>query len=142
MSSIILRIAVGSLTPLLLLVSIVLLLRGHNAPGGGFIAGLLAALAIVLFAMARGASQGRKLLRVTPRRVMATGLLIALGSGVGSLLDGQPLLTGAWAHPRLPLIGAFPIGTPLLFDFGVYLVVLGFVLTMFFALVEAEEEHR
>ncbi|MDX9760049.1 MAG: Na+/H+ antiporter subunit B [Bacteroidota bacterium] len=141
MSSVILRIAVGTLTPLLLLVSLMLLLRGHNAPGGGFIAGLLAALAIVLYAMARGTARARRLLRITPRRVMAGGLLIALASGATALFREQPLLTGVWAQPRLPVIGVFPIGTPLLFDVGVFCVVLGFVLTMFFALVEAEEEH-
>jgi multicomponent Na+:H+ antiporter subunit B len=140
MSSIILRIAVGSLTPLLLLVSMVLLLRGHNAPGGGFIGGLLAALAIVLYAMARGAARARRMLRVTPRRIMAIGLLIALASGMVSGLLGRPILTGIWAQPVLPLLGSVPIGTPLLFDIGVCLVVVGFVLTMFFALVEAEEE--
>lgn len=139
MSSVIFRIAARSMTPLLAATAIFLLLRGHNAPGGGFIGGLLAAGAIALYGMAFGAAAARRWLRFTPRRLMAVGLLLALTSGLPSLISGQPFLTGVWTQPVLPLIGALPLGTPLWFDLGVFLVVVGFVLTIFFALLEAEE---
>lgn len=140
MSSVILRIAARSLTPLLSVASLFLLFRGHNAPGGGFIGGLLAAAAIALYAMAHGPAIARRRLRVTPRSLIAAGLLIALSSGLPSLLAGGPFLEGAWIQLHLPLLGAFPLGTPLWFDLGVYVAVIGFVLTIFFALFEAEEE--
>lgn len=140
MSSVILRIAARSLTPLLSIASLFLLLRGHNAPGGGFIGGLLAASAIALYAMAFGPAPARRWLRIVPRTLLAIGLLVALSSGIPSMLVGRPFLSGVWWHPELPLVGALPLGTPLWFDLGVYLAVIGFVLTMFFALVEDEGE--
>lgn len=139
MSSVIFRIAARSLTPLLAATAIFLLLRGHNAPGGGFIGGLLAAGAIALYGMAFGAGAARRWLRFTPRRLMAVGLLLALTSGLPSLIYGQPFLTAVWTRPVLPLFGELPLGTPLWFDLGVFLVVVGFVLTIFFALLESEE---
>lgn len=140
MSSVILRIAARSLTPLLSIASLFLLLRGHNAPGGGFIGGLLAASAIALYAMAFGPAPARRWLRIVPRTLLASGLLVALSSGLPSMLVGRPFLSGVWWHPELPLVGTLPLGTPLWFDLGVYLAVIGFVLTMFFALVEDEGE--
>lgn len=140
MSSVILRIAARSLTPLLSLASLFLLLRGHNAPGGGFIGGLLAASAIAFYAMALGPAPARRWLRIVPRTLLAVGLLVALSAGLPALIAGRPFLTGMWWHPELPFIGSLPLGTPLWFDLGVYLAVIGFVLTIFFALVEAEGE--
>ena len=141
MSSVILRIAARSITPLLTIVSLILLLRGHNAPGGGFIGGLLAAAAIAFYAMAMGPAPARRKLRLMPRTLIGVGLLVALTSGLPAVFAGRPYLSGQWWQPELPLLGAIPLGTPLWFDVGVYIAVIGFVLTIFFALFEAEGEE-
>ena len=118
------------LMPLLLVFAVFLLLRGHNQPGGGFVGGLIASAAFALFAIAFGVRRARKALLVTPLTLLGAGLLIALGSGVPAVVRGQPYLTALWA-PR-PL----SVGTPALFDVGVFLVVAGVVLMMIFSLAE------
>ncbi len=132
--SLLLRIATRHLFPLLLLFSLYLLLRGHNAPGGGFVGGLTAAAAFALYLLAFGTAAARQRLRVDPRLVIGGGLLIAGVSGLPAVAGTLPFLTGVWADAPVPLIGAF--GTPLVFDVGVYLVVLGIVLLMLFTLSE------
>jgi multicomponent Na+:H+ antiporter subunit B len=133
----ILRTAAAYLTPLLLLFSVFLLVRGHNEPGGGFAGGLVAAAAFVLLSIASGVALARRILRVDPRSLVGAGLLIMLIAGVMvPLLDGRPYLTAAWWQLPLPGGTSIGIGTPLLFDVGVYLAVLGTVLTVTFALEE------
>jgi multicomponent Na+:H+ antiporter subunit B len=134
MPSLILRTATRLLLPLLLLFSVFLLLRGHNAPGGGFVGGLVAATGYVLFALASGLGAARAALRVEPQRLAAVGLLIALASGTAAWVAGRPFMTGLWWTAMLPVIGK--AGTPLLFDCGVYLLVAGITLTMVFPLLE------
>jgi multicomponent Na+:H+ antiporter subunit B len=135
MNSLILRTATRLLIPVLLLLSIFLLLRGHDLPGGGFIGGLMAASAIALHAIANGPNAARRLLRATPERVMGVGLLLAVGAGLIASLTGHPFLTGLW---WIVPIGAqeLKLSTPLVFDVGVYLLVVGMVLAMLFALEE------
>jgi multicomponent Na+:H+ antiporter subunit A len=135
--SLILRTATRFLFALLLLFSLFLLLRGHNAPGGGFIGGLTGAGAFALYLLAFGAESVRALVRVPPRLILGLGLLLALGGGLVALVVGQPLFTAQWV--TLPVSGSEPlkVGTPLLFDVGVYLVVVGFLLTMSLDLEEA-----
>jgi len=140
MKSVILRIAATHLTAALLVASLILLYRGHNDPGGGFIGGLLASSAVALRAMACGAAEGRRFLRVDPRTLIAAGILTALGSGMPGLLAGGSFMQGLWITLRLPLLGPLPLGTPLIFDAGVYLAVAGFTLTIFFTLTRALEE--
>jgi multicomponent Na+:H+ antiporter subunit B len=115
--------------PLLLAFSVFLMLRGHNEPGGGFVGGLVAAAAFALYAIAFGTRRARQALRVRPLTLLGAGLLVALLSGVPAVLRGQPFLTALWA-PTVPL------GTPALFDTGVFLVVAGVVLMMVFTLAE------
>lgn len=134
MTSVILSTAIRLLLPLLLLFSVFMLLRGHNEPGGGFVGGLVAAAAIALFALAEGAGQARRIIRADPRSLIAFGLLISLGSGTVSLLFGQPFLTGLWLPFPLPGLGH--VGTPLLFDLGVYLLVAGMALLIVLSLME------
>ena len=135
MNSLILRNTTRLVIPLLLLVSLFLLLRGHNLPGGGFIGGLVGAGAVSLYAIAFGRENARSALRVSPRRLAALGLAIAIASGLVAAFRGQAYLTGQWA--TLKFAGdELKLGTPLLFDVGVYLVVIGVVLTMVFALEE------
>jgi multicomponent Na+:H+ antiporter subunit B len=116
--------------PLLLLYGIFLLLRGHNAPGGGFAGGLVVAAAYCLCAFAFGVADARRALIVDPSRLIGVGLLLALGSGLLPLLSGKDFLTALWFAPSIGF------GTPLIFDVGVFCVVIGVVLTMTFMLGE------
>jgi len=135
-TSLILATAARYLLSLLLVFSIFILIRGHNEPGGGFIGGLIAAAAFALNAVAFDAGTARRILRIDPRTLVALGLLIALGAGTVPLLTGAPFLTGIWFTAYVPGLGELPVGTPLLFDCGVYLVVLGVTLTMILTLAE------
>jgi multicomponent Na+:H+ antiporter subunit B len=124
--------------PLLLLFSVFLLIRGHNEPGGGFAGGLVAATALALYSVAFSAADARRVLRVRPDRLIGLGLLAALLSGLLSLAGARPFLTGLWGYLTVPGLGRVDIGTPVLFDVGVYLAVTGVTLSIIFALEEAE----
>lgn len=137
MNSLILTTATRFLMPLLLMFSIFLLFRGHDAPGGGFAGGLVAAGAFALYAITEGVQSARELLRADPRFLALTGLGLALVSGIIGLMLKRPFLSGIWAEGRFQGSGA--LGTPLLFDIGVYLLVVGVALTVLFSL--AEEQH-
>jgi len=126
------RILVG----LILVFSVYLLLRGHNAPGGGFSAALVAATGFALFAIAEGPQPVRQALRIDPLALVAWGLLLAIGSGLMAVVTGQPYLTGLW-WPADATVGTPAVGTPLLFDVGVFLVVLGTILTLVLHLEES-----
>jgi multicomponent Na+:H+ antiporter subunit B len=134
MTSVILSTAIRLLLPLLLLFSVFMLLRGHNEPGGGFVGGLVAAAALALYALAEGAGQARRLLKFDPRSLIVAGLTVALLSGILPLVVGQPFLTGLWFPYPLPVLGH--VGTPLLFDLGVYLLVAGMALLIVLSLME------
>jgi len=107
-------------------------LRGHNAPGGGFIAGLIVATAGLLVRMARR----RGLLRIRSDVLMPIGLLLALGTGVAPMLVGRAFLTSAHGTLRLPGIGTFDWTSTALFDLGVFLVVVGATVTIIDLLAE------
>ncbi len=124
------RTAARLLMPLLLVFAVFLLLRGHNEPGGGFVGGLVAAAAFALYGIAFGVDRARQALLVRPLTLLGTGLLIALASGLPAVLLGQPFLTAFWPS------GPVAIGTPAVFDVGVFLVVTGVVLMMIFSLAE------
>ncbi len=124
------RTATRLLMPLLLLFAVFLLLRGHNAPGGGFVGGLVAAAAFALYGIAFGVQRARQALLVNPLTLLGAGLLVALVSGLPAALRGQPYLTALWPS------GPVALGTPALFDVGVFLVVAGVVLMMVFSLTE------
>ncbi len=134
--SLILQTAARALLPLLLLLSIFLLLRGHDLPGGGFIAGLVAASAFALYVFAYDAATSRRLLAVDPRSMMGVGLLLGSLAGIPAMLRGEAYLAAVWWDVRL---GPISLNTPLIFDIGVYLVVIGTVVTIVLALAEAEE---
>jgi multicomponent Na+:H+ antiporter subunit B len=139
MSSLILRTAARYLMVLLLLFSVFLLARGHNQPGGGFAGGLVAAAAFVLYGLAYGVAAARAALRAAPHALIGVGLLTALTAGLLPVLAGRPLLTGLWGYLPMPGGKRLDVGTPLLFDAGVYLAVLGVTLTILLALAEEEE---
>jgi multicomponent K+:H+ antiporter subunit A len=113
------------LLPLAVLVSLYLFLRGHNAPGGGFIAGLVLALALILQYVANGRQWVEQRLRADFRVWIGAGLLIAGAAGVGSWFFGAPLLTSSYAYWTLPVLGAVPLASAVVFDLGVYLTVVG-----------------
>jgi multicomponent Na+:H+ antiporter subunit B len=138
MTSLILRTTARYLMPVFLLFSVLLFLRGHNQPGGGFAGGLVAAAAFALLSIAFGSAEARRILQVEPRWLMVVGLLATFVSGVIGLMNNGLFLTGVWAYVSLPGFGSLDVGTPLLFDLGVYLVVIGITLTIVFALEEAE----
>jgi multicomponent Na+:H+ antiporter subunit B len=135
MNSLILRTAVRVFQPVLLVYSFFLLVAGHNQPGGGFVAGLVAAAALALYAIAYDAVSARTLAIVDPRTFIGLGLSLSLVSGLLPLLVGLPFLTGLWADLPVPG-GTLAVGTPFLFDVGVYLVVVGVTLLMVLTLVE------
>jgi multicomponent Na+:H+ antiporter subunit B len=136
MTSLILSTAARYLLPLLLLFSLFILIRGHNEPGGGFIGGLVAAAAFALNAIAFDARSTRRTLRIDPRMLISAGLSIALVSGTIPLFSGDSFMTGKWFSIFVPGLEQLDIGTPLLFDCGVYLLVLGVALTMILTLTE------
>lgn len=136
MPSLILSTATRFLLPLLLLFSIFVLLRGHDHPGGGFIGGLIAGAGYALNAIAFGVRRSRRALRADPRLLIAAGLVAALGSGIFGLVGGRPFMTAYWVVLEIPVLEELAVGTPLLFDGGVYLVVLGVTLDIIFFLAE------
>lgn len=136
MKSVILNTVSKTLLPLLILFSVFVLLRGHYLPGGGFIGGLIAAIAFILHAFANGLTQTRKLLRIHPGFLIPIGLLIAVASALAPIiLTGDPLMTGLWYDQDIPVLGK--IGSALFFDAGVYLVVVGVCLTIIFTISES-----
>jgi multicomponent Na+:H+ antiporter subunit B len=132
-TSLILTTTARLLVALMMLFSMFILLRGHNEPGGGFLGGLIAATSFVLYTLAEGPGAVRDALRIDPRRLAFVGLACAVAAGVWALLAGKPFLTGLWGR----VLGA-KVGTPLLFDVGVYLVVVGAVLAIVLALEEED----
>jgi len=113
------------LLPLALLVSIFILLRGHNLPGGGFIAGLITAVALILQYLANGAVWTHARLPAHTQPLIAAGLAIALATGLASWAFGHAFLTSTFGHFALPLIGEIELASAMAFDLGVYLVVVG-----------------
>lgn len=124
MNSLIFRITGPIIVGAMLVFAIYICLRGHNEPGGGFVGGLIAASAIAVLGISSGPEAARRALRFDPIAIAAFGLLLAASSGLMSLFTGNSFLTSIWID--LDLGGAnFPLSTPLVFDIGVFFVVLG-----------------
>lgn len=136
MPSLILRTTTRFLLSLLLLFSLFLLCTGHNMPGGGFAGALVVAAALALYALAYDVAAARRALPLTPPTLIGGGLLIAVGSGVLSLLLGDPFMTGKWLEIPGPGSQKLALGTPILFDIGVYSVVLGVTVMIIFSVAE------
>ena len=114
-----------SLLPLALLVSAYIFLRGHNMPGGGFIAGLITAIALIQQYVAHGVVWMKERMPINYIGLIASGLLIATLSGLGSWAFGRNFLTTWFDHFHLPIVGEFELASAMVFDFGVYLTVIG-----------------
>lgn len=132
MKSRILQTATNYLLPILLLFSVFVLLRGHYHPGGGFVGGLVASIAFVLHSFSNGTENTLRLLKYHPRSFIPFGLLLATLSMVVPLFYDLPAMTGLWMQEPLPVIGL--VGSALFFDLGVYIVVIGVVLTILFTI--------
>lgn len=113
------------LLPMALLVSVFIFLRGHNLPGGGFIAGLVTAVALILQYVASGVQWTQSRLPLNYQGMAGLGVLVAGLTGLGSWLFDRPFLTSAFGHFEIPLIGEIELATAMLFDLGVYLTVVG-----------------
>ena len=136
MPSLILKTATRLLVGLILTFAVYLLLRGHNAPGGGFAAALVAGTGFALFAIAAGPAVVRQALRIAPQKIAMGGLGLAIGTGLATPLSGRPFLTGIWWIWKNGPTQELAIGTPLFFDVGVFFAVLGTILSLILALEE------
>ena len=136
MNSLVLATASRFLITLLLLFAVFLLIRGHNEPGGGFIAGLVVAAALALYTFANGIRAARDLLRVDPVLVMGGGLAIALLSALPGVVESGSPLAGVWRDLPLPGGSEVKLGSPLLFDLGVFLAVVGSAASIVLRLAE------
>jgi len=138
MNSIIFTAGARLLVALLFVFSLFMLLRGHNLPGGGFIGGLIGAVSFIVYSLACGPKDAKAALRVSPEALAIVGLGIALAAGLVSAPFGDPLFTGQWYW----VLGdtyetsLFSINSVLVFDVGVYLVVLGSILSLAYAFEE------
>jgi multisubunit Na+/H+ antiporter MnhB subunit len=140
MSTLIFRTASELLVPISLLFAVFIFYKGHQTPGGGFVGGLVLAMALIVQGMATGRERLRQMVRFRERTLVAVGLLLALGAGLGSMLLGRPFLTSAFGYVMLP--GAnekTEWATVMVFDLGVVLVVAGVVVGMINALAEELE---
>ncbi|MBN8453643.1 MnhB domain-containing protein [Accumulibacter sp.] len=129
------------LHPALLLASLWVLLRGHNAPGGGFVGGLLAVAASAAIALTLTAAEARRRLPLPPPRLTAVGVLVAICSGLPGVFAGQAFLTHLWFTVPLAFT-ELPLSTVMLFDLGVYLAVWGAVGGYCLSLLAAVEAQR
>ncbi|WP_037985926.1 Na(+)/H(+) antiporter subunit B [Thalassobacillus devorans] len=135
-NDLILRTATTLIAFILLAFSIYLFFAGHNKPGGGFIGGLMTSTAIVLMYMAYGMKAVSKIIPINFRVVIPIGLLIAIATGIGSFLFGQPFLSQTFAYFQLPILGKTELATALLFDLGVYLTVIGVTMTIILTIAQ------
>ncbi|WP_426214877.1 monovalent cation/H+ antiporter subunit A [Pseudomonas sp. DWRC2-2] len=127
-------VLVRLLLPIALVVSFYLFMRGHNQPGGGFVAGLVMSVAFILQYMVAGTQWVEAQMSLRPMRWMGFGLFSATLTGLGALFAGYPFLTTHTWHFSLPLLGDIHIASALFFDVGVYAMVVGSTLLMLTAL--------
>jgi len=131
------------LFPVMLVVAMFLLLRGHDLPGGGFSAGMVVAIAIILQYMVGGTDWTEDRLRLRPPLWLGGGLLVASGTGLAAWLFGRPFMTSYFGYAELPWIGQVPTASALIFDIGVFMLVVGATLLMLVALAhQSVRAHR
>ncbi|WP_112946119.1 MULTISPECIES: Na(+)/H(+) antiporter subunit B [unclassified Rhizobium] len=139
MNTLIARTIAPVLTALMLLFSVFVLLRGHNEPGGGFIGGLIAASALAIFGIIKGTGAVRRAIVFHPLSIAGAGLLMSSVAGLISILFAVPFMTGLWIYPKIAGVEV-PLSSVMLFDIGVYLVVVGAVTSIALSLEEREVE--
>ncbi|WGD31901.1 monovalent cation/H+ antiporter subunit A [Ancylobacter sp. WKF20] len=128
------RLIMNWMFPVVVVLAVYLFMRGHDLPGGGFAAGITLSIAFVIQYMANGTRWVEDHLRVLPLRWMGLGLLTAVGTGVGSWVFGYPFLTTHFQYLDLPVLGKIPLASALLFDLGVFALVVGATVLILIAL--------
>lgn len=136
MSNVILQVAARLLVPLGLVFAMFIYFKGHQTPGGGFVAGLVTAVSLVVHRMSSGGKSLRLMMPLSERTFIAIGLMLALITGVAALVMGLPFLTSNHGYLNLPDGETFEWATVMLFDFGVFMTVTGVVVGMINALSE------
>ena len=131
-----------ALLPLALMVSVYIFLRGHNLPGGGFIAGLVTAAAMILQYIANGVDWVKSRFDYNYQTLTSVGVMIALFTGLGSWLFDHNFLTSSFTYVYWPLVGKFELATAILFDLGVYLTVIGATLMILANFGQMTTRHR
>jgi multicomponent K+:H+ antiporter subunit A len=135
-------VLVRLLLPVAMLFAFHLFMRGHNEPGGGFVAGLVVAIAFIAQYMVSGTRWVEDRMHLLPTRWIAVGLLVALGTGLGALLLGHPFLTTHTAHVTWPLVGEVHLPSAAIFDLGVFVVVVGATLLLLTAIAHQSLRAR
>ncbi len=137
-------VATRVMLPLALMVGAFIFLRGHNVPGGGFIAGLVVAIALIVQYMASGFGWAAQRMRVDYHALIGIGVLVAAATGIGAWIVDRPFLTSAFGHFHLPLVGDIELASAMAFDTGVFLTVIGAVMLALANLsrVARRAEHR
>ncbi|MBN2611662.1 MAG: hypothetical protein JXB00_08905 [Bacteroidales bacterium] len=138
MNTVILKIASRYVRGLLIIFAVIALLRGHNFPGGGFIGGLLAGLSVAFKGYTFGIAYLKKHMSIMPEWFIISGLVMILFSAIPAFLNKTGFMTGEWYKITLPLAGELKLGTPLIFDFGIFLAIIGITIIFLFSLTEKE----
>ena len=136
-STMILKVAARIVVPLSLVFAMFIYFKGHQTPGGGFVAGLVAAVALILHRLSFGKKSIERMLPLRERSLIALGLLLAMGTGAAALWFGLPFLTSNHGHEPLP--GGYEWASVMVFDLGVALVVTGVIVGMINALTDELE---
>jgi multicomponent K+:H+ antiporter subunit A len=127
-------VATRVMMPIAMVVGAYIFLRGHNQPGGGFVAGLVVSIALLMQYMASGFAWTHARQRIGYHEMIGMGVIIAGLTGAGAWLAGKPFLTSAFGYFHIPPIEEFELATAMLFDLGVFLAVLGAVMLMLYSL--------
>ena len=134
MNSVILQIAAKYVRWILIFFAVIALYRGHNDPGGGFIGGLLVSLSVIFYSLAFNAEKAREKLLIQPGTNIVFGILLILLSVLPGLFQNGVFMAGVWTSISLPVLGEIKLGTPFLFDIGVFFAVIGVSEMFFFSL--------
>lgn len=132
MNSVLLQIAAKYIKWILVVFALVALLRGHNHPGGGFIGGLLVGLSVVFQSLASNAKSAKDKLKIQPESYIVIGMMLIFISTIPGLFLKNTFMAGVWVSVPFPLLGELKLGTPFLFDIGVFMAVIGVALMFFF----------
>lgn len=134
--NIILEKIVSLFMRVMVIFSVYLLLRGHNNPGGGFIGGIIASTGFIFYAIIFGTDALQKIIKIKPQSFIGIGLFLVLIAALLPTFYSTEMLTGLWIKADIPVLGTLHAGTPLIFDTGVYAVVIGVILTIVISIME------
>lgn len=136
MNSVLLQIATKYVKWILLVFAVIALIRGHNSPGGGFIGGLLVGLSVIFEKLVDTTKNINSKLWLQPEGYISLGLLFIILSTLPGIFLKQYFMAGVWTSIPIPFVGEFKIGTPFIFDIGVFMAVIGVTLMLFFTLTK------